>query len=189
MTSSATVLGANPSGSRRFMNDPAPAPQGNVLRVERGYAYARVPLLSFATDSSEKPRYSPVTVNDEDDRPRNYLATRQAPGLVVAIFDDDLIWLAPILTEDDFEDRESARGFIGSVRDGHVGGWMSLPPMPQGPSTDIVVPLYAPTVILRSVLEPMLAITNQQPIGRLATRLLQQLDRSLTPLFIDQQRS
>lgn len=79
--------------------------------VQRGAAYASIPLLSVEGDEGS-PSYQPITVSDETNRARVYLPTWQSPGLVVATFEGNLVWVAPLLTEANFQNLQIARAII-----------------------------------------------------------------------------
>ena len=100
---------------------------------QRWHAYSLVPSLAYDAE--------PITTSDERDESRIYLPTWIGPGLVVAII-REVVWLAPLLSEDDFSSSTSDAIFTATEK-GKISGWVYLPPLPASEGRGFVVPMYS----------------------------------------------
>jgi hypothetical protein len=147
-------------------------------------AYATLPLLTVEGDDSGAPLHFPIAAEDENGQTRPYLPAGQRPGIVIAIFDEQVAWVVPLVTESDFTNLDEARSFIELVQRGKVDGWIYLPPLPGWPASGVIVPLGIPTLLPVELAERLTKESGLAPLGKLSDEGIEALNAALSKLFV-----
>jgi hypothetical protein len=152
-------------------------------QIQRGAAYPALPLLSVEGDDSGAPLHFPISVEDEHDQKRPYLPAAQRPGLVIAIFDKQIAWVAPLVTENDFNNLDDGRAFIELVQRGKADGWIYLSALPGWPASGLIVPLGIPTLLPVILAERLVRESGLAPLGKLSEEGMASLNVAMSKLL------
>jgi hypothetical protein len=152
-------------------------------QIQRGAAYPALPLLNVEGDDSGAPLHFPISVEDEHGQSRPYLPAGQRPGLVIAIFDNQIAWVVPLITENDFKNLDDARAFIELVQRGKADGWLYLSALPGWPASGVIVPLGIPTLLPVMLADRLIQESGLAPLGKLSDEGMAALIVAMSKLF------